>query len=345
MINGLKVYDAVIDDRYDGVYAISLVESPAVESNFQLFEKSDNKKQVLFAVENEEKHDVLGVVLRADYPIYRNDNGYEYYLNFTAESIKQFAEQILQSGSFKWIDLNHDEYYDVEGVKMREMFIKDSSKGIAPKGFEDIADGSLFALFHIDSMELWEKIKSGEFNGFSVEAYLTANPQDFDNQINKNENMSKLENVKELVTKFFSALNEALSEEEVEEQPEETTEEEVAEETAEEEEEQPADTNDEEETEETIEFIPDDEETEEIEEEQSEDTDEDFEARIAELQKQIEALTNTNEELSSQNTQLSSQIEELKKTAPSLTELSKNEVNTETRKTGTMLDYLAAIKR
>ena len=342
MINGLKVYDAVIDDRYDGVYAISLVESPAVESNFQLFEKSDNKKQVLFAVENEEKHDVLGVVLRADYPIYRNDNGYEYYLNFTAESIKQFAEQILQSGSFKWIDLNHDEYYDVEGVKMREMFIKDSSKGIAPKGFEDIADGSLFALFHIDSMELWEKIKSGEFNGFSVEAYLTANPQDFDNQINKNENMSKLENVKELVTKFFSALNEALSEEEieetVEEQPEETTEEEVAEETAEEEEEQPADTNDEEETEETIEFIPDDEETEEIEEEQSEDTDEDFEARIAELQSQIEALTNTNEELSSQ-------IEELKKTAPSLTELSKNEVNSETRKTGTMLDYLAQIKR
>lgn len=335
MINGLKVYDAVIDDRYDGVYAISLVESPAVESNFQLFEKSDNKKQVLFAVENEEKHDVLGVVLRADYPIYRNDNGYEYYLNFTAESIKQFAEQILQSGSFKWIDLNHDEYYDVEGVKMREMFIKDSSKGIAPKGFEDIADGSLFALFHIDSMELWEKIKSGEFNGFSVEAYLTANPQDFDNQINKNENMSKLENVKELVTKFFSALNEALSEEEVAQSA--PSNEIATEETAEEEEEQPADTNDEEETEETIEFIPD-EETEEIEEEQSEDTDEDFEARIAELQSQIEELTNT-------NTQLSSQIEELKKTAPSLTELSKNEVNTETRKTGTMLDYLAQIKR
>lgn len=336
----LPIYNAIIDGQEDGVFAVSLVESPAVESLWQAFAKQDNKEKTInFSIQDEQQHVILGCILRANHLIYRRDGDFEYYLNFTPEQIKKFAEQIMRDGTYKNIDLNHDGRYNVEGVRLLQMFIKDSKKGINPNGFDDVADGSLFAMYKIDSIDLWNDIQEGKFQGFSVEAWLSV--KEVDNNDNKNENMSKIDKVKDLMNSLFSALNEALSEEEVaqsapsneiateetvEEQPEET--EEVVEFIPDEETETVEETE-----EETVEETTDDEETETV-----EDTDTDFERRISELQSQIEELTNTNEELSSQ-------IEELKKTAPSLTELSKNEVNTETRKTGTMLDYLAAIKR
>ena len=37
------------------------------------------------------------------------------------------------------------------------------------KGFEDAPDGSAFASYFVDNEDVWQKVKSGEFKGFSVE--------------------------------------------------------------------------------------------------------------------------------------------------------------------------------
>jgi hypothetical protein len=53
---------------------------------------------------------------------------------------------------------------------MFESFIVDSERGIqAMKGFEDAPQGSWFGSFKVENEEVWNKIKSGEFKGFSVE--------------------------------------------------------------------------------------------------------------------------------------------------------------------------------
>ncbi len=59
----------------------------------------------------------------------------------------------------------------IDGVVMVEYFIKDTEKGINPKGFEDIADGSLFVTYKIEDEKLWDEIVSpdSEFKGFSIE--------------------------------------------------------------------------------------------------------------------------------------------------------------------------------
>lgn len=78
-INDIPVFDAVIQGEDEGMMRISLVDAPAVMSDFQKFH--DDEKPQMFSVENEEKRLVYGVIMRADFPIYRYERKYgEYYI-------------------------------------------------------------------------------------------------------------------------------------------------------------------------------------------------------------------------------------------------------------------------
>lgn len=163
----LPIYKIVINDAETGIDRISLVQMPAVESNFLAFAK--DKKQVMFSA-NEEQQMITGVLARADYPIYRYDDQLgEYYVQFGKDVIKEMAEKLLIDGHQNWVNIEHIENSDVDGVYMLEMFIKDTNKGINPTGFDDISDGSLFATFKVRNPKVWEYIKNGTFKGFSIE--------------------------------------------------------------------------------------------------------------------------------------------------------------------------------
>lgn len=177
----LPLYNIVIDDAETGIDRISLVEMPAVESNFLAFAK--DKKQIMFSA-NEEQQMITGVLARADYPIYRNDNQLgEYYIQFGKEVIKEMAEKLLVDGHQNWVNIEHIENSDVDGVYMIEMFLKDSKKGINPIGFEDISDGSLFATFKVRNQKIWDCIKNGTFKGFSIEGLFGFEEVDKEEQI------------------------------------------------------------------------------------------------------------------------------------------------------------------
>lgn len=164
----LPIYNALITTENTGLQRISLVESPAVLSNFLAF--GEDKQEVKFAVQDEEKREVLGVVMRADFPIYRCDsqNG-EYYVKYGKETIKLMSQKMLSDGVQNKVNLQHQENSDVKGVEMFECFIKDTEMGVSPKGFENIEDGSLFARFKVNNDDVWNGIKDGDFRGFSLE--------------------------------------------------------------------------------------------------------------------------------------------------------------------------------
>jgi hypothetical protein len=169
-MNEYKIYEALLSDVTDGIYTVSLVDCPAVQSDFMCF---NEQKPLNFKVENEEKRLIMGVVMRADYPIYRiAPNGEEYYIKFSKETIEKMAEKMLFDNTSNNINLNHNPNDYVEDVYLREIFIKDIEKGINPKGFESIEDGSLFAIYKVHSDEVWERVKKGEFKGFSIEVLV-----------------------------------------------------------------------------------------------------------------------------------------------------------------------------
>lgn len=173
-IDGLPVFAATVNDEEDGIYAISLVDFPAVERNWQAFSKDNRKEEQRFAVQDEEQHEVLGVLMRADYPIYRfSISAGEYFITYSKETIKKMSEKMMKEGTFSNVDLYHSGALLPKNVAvLTEVFIKDSEKGISPKGFEDIEEGSLFVKMHIHDDELWQMCKDGTLNGFSLAGWF-----------------------------------------------------------------------------------------------------------------------------------------------------------------------------
>lgn len=175
ILNGLKVYDLLVDDT-EGMYCVSLVESPAVLSNWQAFSEEKKPAEIQqFSVVDEDEKKLFGVVMRADFPIYRynRQTGEEFYVIFSKDTIRKMTEKFFKNGFQTAINLEHNDNLYVDFVNLQEMFIKDIEKGINPVGFEDIEDGSLFATYQITDDELWGMIKDGIFKGFSLEGFFT----------------------------------------------------------------------------------------------------------------------------------------------------------------------------
>ena len=175
-IGGIPVYDAMILDEESGMLKISLVDDPAVMSNFQAFDSQ--KKMLMYEVADEEKRLVRGVVMRADFPIFRRDKEMgEYYIIYKSDTIRQMAEKYLVENRQNNVNLMHAADSDVDGVQMVQFFIKDTSAGVAPANFDEIADGSLFGEFHVTNDEVWEQIKDGTYKGFSLEGIFDLCPE------------------------------------------------------------------------------------------------------------------------------------------------------------------------
>ena len=219
-IGGIPVYNAIISDAETGMFKISLVDDPAVMSNFQAFDKQNIPQ--MYAIQDEEKRLVRGVVMRADFPIYRRDDKMgEYYIIYKADQIRIMAEKYLAESRQNDVNVMHRKDSDVDGVQMVQYFIK--GDGVSVEGFDECADGSLFAEFHIINDDVWNEIKAGTYKGFSLEGVFDMQPETDADEIqdivdkldgafrklfknNNNKIMSKLKKLKAALAKAFAAL-------------------------------------------------------------------------------------------------------------------------------------------
>ena len=167
-IKKIKKYKVGIDSETE---AISMVTEPAIESDFVFLSK--DKAIVKEAFSNDEKHMVYGAVLRPDFPIYRNDGENEYYLEFTSESIERMARDYMMNYRQGNVTIQHEEY--ANEVFMVESWIKqdmDKDKSVSVGLDKSLPIGTWFCGFYVNNNDVWERIKSGELKGFSVEAMI-----------------------------------------------------------------------------------------------------------------------------------------------------------------------------
>ena len=193
LIDGIPVFEALVTDEDCGMVRISMVDFPAVMANWQTFAGQQPQR---FSIADEDQRLIRGVIMRADFPIYRRDASGEYYLIFRAETIREMAEKYLAENRQNRVDLMH-EGDEVRGVQMVQWFIKDTEKGVAPAGYDDVADGSLFAEFHVTDDSIWAAVKEGTFKGFSLEGFFDVAPDTRQQDID--------EIVEELEGKFSAA--------------------------------------------------------------------------------------------------------------------------------------------
>lgn len=163
-INGIPVYEARVDSEDTGMVVCSLVDAPAVEVDFLAFDK---QQPLQFHIEDEEKRMVLGVVMRPNYPMYRMDGDFEYFIEYTPATIHKMAEKFFQKMNVNNVDTDHS-FELVDGVVLTQAFFKNVSGGINPAGFEELPDDTLFFQYHVLNDEIWQGIKEGQWKGFSL---------------------------------------------------------------------------------------------------------------------------------------------------------------------------------
>lgn len=173
----LPVYELLIDDECEGMYAMALVANPATECSWLAFNKEDSTKKVSCTILNEDEHKVLCVICRCDFPIYRIFDDEECYVVWHKQTIENMAQKFLKNSYQTAVNIEHDDNAYVDGVEIQELFIKDVAKGIDPKGFEGIEDGSLFGVYKIENEKVWEAIKEGIFTSVSLEGNFKIVPE------------------------------------------------------------------------------------------------------------------------------------------------------------------------
>jgi hypothetical protein len=161
------IFELILEDEeLDGIFAISLVSKPAIESDFVYFDKEEIK----FAAIDTEKRLVMGPILIPDKKIIRVDGeGKTYHVFFKASTIKRLSEKYLQDKNTTNVTLEHDT--KVDGVSLVESWIKESqTKDKSALYNLNVPVGSWIGTFKIDNDEIWnDYVKNGKVAGFSIE--------------------------------------------------------------------------------------------------------------------------------------------------------------------------------
>ena len=173
------------------LFAVSLVEGPAIESNFIALSK---QKQIV-QLENE-KRLLVGAALIPNKPIFRNINGREFYISFDEATIEKLAQDFLANDYQHNITIAHQQ--GVDDIVVVESWIKTSEndKSVGYGLNEPI--GTWFISVKVNNEEIWNKVKNGDYKGFSIEAMVGLDENlELNNQLSMNEEL--IEKLKEII--------------------------------------------------------------------------------------------------------------------------------------------------
>ena len=180
----------------------SFVSEPATEKEWLFFNR---KKQVLNFYDDEQQI-VTSVVMLANTPIYRNDDGYEYKLVFTPDAIKKMAFDYFSKNNFNKISIEHNgETLEGSAILLESYFVDDNKK--APGKFGVLPRGSWIVSYKVVDKKIWNMIKDKKLRGFSIEVLADLKKLKLKYTNNKNKKDMEKEKQKEKTKeKFLDAV-------------------------------------------------------------------------------------------------------------------------------------------
>ena len=196
----MEIVELILDDQQmaSGIDAISIVEAPAIESNFIALKSHEVK----FAQVDAEKRILMGPVLIPDKPIYRkqvmNGEMQEFYVYFSKNTVCRASQMFLMKGNQGKATLEHE--MAVQGICMVESWIKEDMEKdkSAIYGMNDPI-GTWMGCLKVTNDEIWnDYVKTGRVKGFSIEGYFA----------DKSMPLSKVETDEEKLAKVIDILTE-----------------------------------------------------------------------------------------------------------------------------------------
>jgi hypothetical protein len=183
----LPIYKVVLSEDDEGMDFNSFVDYPAHSKSFELFNKNKPSIQKFF---NDEQRIVTGVAISTNQPIYRvDDAGREFYLYFDAPTVKAMAQRMFEKGYMNNVNEMHESNRQLKSVTLVESYFIDYKRGVNPPiSFknQNLQDGSWIVSYKVNDLLTWEKLKSGVYQGFSIESWFSMEKVNFKNQSNMN---------------------------------------------------------------------------------------------------------------------------------------------------------------
>ena len=166
----MKIVELILDEEQEesGIEAISIVESPAIESDFVALKN----EEVKLAEISKEKRILLGALLIPNKPIYRNGSDGDYYIFFSKDTISKASQMYLRNGYQNNSTLEHSK--DLKGLTLVESWIvEDEVQDKSRKYGLNVPVGTWMGAVKVNNEEVWnEYVRTNKVKGFSIEGYF-----------------------------------------------------------------------------------------------------------------------------------------------------------------------------
>tara|TARA_R110000764_G_C10948986_1_gene376957 strand:- start:298 stop:978 length:681 start_codon:yes stop_codon:yes gene_type:complete len=162
-----KIYDLDFDSNIEleGVFAISLVKDPAIESNFVALSKE--KDNLSLSAVDDSKRLLVGAALIPDIEIAREGG---YYVRFSKEVVRKCMENFFQKNHHKNSNIEHNDSVSLSGVTVVESWIiEDTSNDKSNLYGLSLPLGTWVVSLKVEDEETYQLAKEGTIKGFSIE--------------------------------------------------------------------------------------------------------------------------------------------------------------------------------
>ena len=157
------------EDEVSGIEAVSIVESPAIESDFIALKNQEFK----FAEVNKEKRILMGAALIPNKPIYRKNDENEYYIYFSKDTVRKASELFFIRSNQNNSTLEHN--VPLTGLTAVESWIVEDEKDKTRFYGLDVPIGTWMLSMKVQNDDVWnDYVKSGKVKGFSIEGYFAS---------------------------------------------------------------------------------------------------------------------------------------------------------------------------
>lgn len=167
----MEIVELLLDEENDemtGIEAVSIVENPAIESDFIAL----NDQALKLAKVDDEKRILMGAALIPNKPIYRKRNEDIFYVYFSKDTVRRASELFFMNSNQNNATLEHQ--MEINNLTVVESWIVEDTKmdKSAKYGLE-VPEGTWMISMKVENEDVWNNyVKTGKVKGFSIEGYF-----------------------------------------------------------------------------------------------------------------------------------------------------------------------------
>ena len=192
----MRIVELIIDEneKLSGIDAVSIVEFPAIESNFIAL-----SEYLELAKVDDEKKILMGAALIPNKNIYRRNGNDEYYIFFSEDTVRKASELFLMNSNQNNATLEHEKKLKDLTV-VESWIVEDVDMDKSKKYGLNAPVGTWMVSMKVNNEAIWNDfVKTGKVKGFSIEGYFS----------DKLEMSLELAKEQELLDKIKSIINNA----------------------------------------------------------------------------------------------------------------------------------------